>query len=117
MFAVEIDGKVVGSIQYGEELEPDYRHASIDIFIDPGYWGRGVCTDAVRTLAAYLIEERGHHRLTIDPAVDNAAAIACYRKVGFKPVGILRSYERGPDGNWHDNLLLDLLAEEFRTDL
>jgi aminoglycoside 6'-N-acetyltransferase len=25
----------------------------------------------------------------------------------------MRSYERGPDGTWHDGLLMDLLKEEF----
>jgi aminoglycoside 6'-N-acetyltransferase len=34
--------------------------------------------------------------------------------VGFKSVGIMRKYERGPDGSWHDSLLMDLLADEFR---
>ena len=48
-------------------------------------------------LARYLIQERGHHRLTIDPAADNAPAIRAYEKVGFRPVGVLRSYEQGPD--------------------
>jgi aminoglycoside 6'-N-acetyltransferase len=26
----------------------------------------------------------------------------------------MRRYERGPDGQWHDSLLMDLLAEELR---
>jgi aminoglycoside 6'-N-acetyltransferase len=49
----------------------------------------------------------------IDPAADSAAAIRCYSKVGFRPVGIMRRYERGSDGTWHDGLLMDLLAEEL----
>lgn len=55
--------------------------------------------------------ERGHHRLTIDPAADNFAAIKCYAAVGFEPVGTMRRYEKGPDG-WHDNLLMDLILEQ-----
>ncbi|MDT4944011.1 MAG: hypothetical protein QOH14_744, partial [Pseudonocardiales bacterium] len=34
-FAVLEDGRTVGMVQYGEENEPMYRHASIDIFLDP----------------------------------------------------------------------------------
>jgi aminoglycoside 6'-N-acetyltransferase len=49
----------------------------------------------------------------IDPAADNAAAIRCYSKVEFRPVGIMRRYERSSDGTWHDGLLMDLLAEEL----
>ncbi|MFE6856342.1 GNAT family N-acetyltransferase, partial [Streptomyces sp. NPDC057674] len=68
----------------------------------------------VRALARHLVHELGFHRLVIDPAADNAPAIRCYTKVGFRPVGVMRQYERGADGSWHDGLLMDLLAEELR---
>jgi aminoglycoside 6'-N-acetyltransferase len=112
-FVIEHEDRVVGWIQYGEELEPDYKTASIDIYVDAAVHGRGIGTDAIRALARHLIDDRGHHHLTIDPAADNAAAIACYRKVGFRPVGILRQAERGNDGTWHDALLMDLLPEDL----
>jgi aminoglycoside 6'-N-acetyltransferase len=67
----------------------------------------------VRTLARYLIHDRGHHRLTIDPSTDNHAAIRAYEKVGFRPVGVMRQYERSPEGDWRDGLLMDLLADEL----
>jgi aminoglycoside 6'-N-acetyltransferase len=112
-FVIEHESKIVGAIQWQAETEPDYLHASIDIYIEPAVHGRGIGSDAVRTLARYLIVDRGHHRLVIDPAADNAAAIRCYSKVGFKPVGVMRRYERGDDGAWHDGLLMDLLADEL----
>jgi len=115
VYAVESGGRVVGAIQWYEESDPDYRHAGIDLYLDPAVHGRGLGTDAVRTLARYLLTEQGHHRLVIDPAADNAAAIACYRKVGFRPVGVMRGYERGADGSWHDGLLMDLLAADLTT--
>jgi len=114
-FTIVLDGVVRGMIQYGEEEDPGYRHASIDIYVDPEVHGRGVGRDAVRTLARHLIDDRGHHRLVIDPAADNAAAIRCYSAVGFKPVGVMRNYERDTNGTgWHDGLLMDLLATELR---
>jgi aminoglycoside 6'-N-acetyltransferase len=112
-FAIELDGELVGLIEYIEEDDPMYRHAGIDIFLSEHVHGQGLGTDAVRTLARHLIHDRGHHRLTIDPAADNAAAIRAYEKVGFKPVGIMRRYERLPGGDWHDGLLMDLLADEL----
>ncbi|MBJ7608258.1 MAG: GNAT family N-acetyltransferase [Candidatus Dormibacteraeota bacterium] len=114
VFAVEVGGDdVAGLIQYYEENEPDYRSAGIDIALAPEQHGRGHGPDALRTLARYLFEQRGHHRLTIDPAAANTRAIAAYSKVGFKPVGVMRRYERGRDGNWHDGLLMDMLHEEL----
>jgi aminoglycoside 6'-N-acetyltransferase len=58
------------------------------------------------------VDDKGFHRLVIDPAADNVAAIRCYEKVGFKPVGIMRQYERDDHG-WHDGLLMDLVAAEL----
>ncbi|HZR14503.1 MAG TPA: GNAT family protein [Acidimicrobiia bacterium] len=107
------DERVAGWIQWQAEEEPDYRHASIDVYVDPALHGRGIGTDAVRTLARHLFVDHGHHRITIDPAADNVVAIRCYTKVGFRPVGIMREAERGTDGTWHDSLLMDLLAGEL----
>ena len=112
-FVVEVDGEVIGAIQYHEEPDPMYRCAGIDIFLTTSRHDQGLGSEAVRILARYLIEERGHHRLTIDPAADNLAAIRAYEKVGFRPVGVMRSYERGPDGTWHDGLLMEMLADEL----
>ena len=112
-YVIEHDGKVVGWIQWQADEEPDYRHASIDVYVDPAVHGRGLGTDAVRTLARHLVVDHGHHRITIDPAVGNDAAIRSYTKVGFRPVGVMRRSERGADGTWHDSLLMDLLAEEL----
>jgi aminoglycoside 6'-N-acetyltransferase len=111
---IEVDGVVAGSIQASEESDPDYRHAGIDLFLGPEHQGRGLGRLAIRLVAGWLIDVRGHHRLTIDPSAANARAIAVYGALGFRPVGIMRSYERGPDGTFHDGLLMDLLAEDLR---
>jgi aminoglycoside 6'-N-acetyltransferase len=108
-------GRVAGMVQFGEEHEPRYRHASVDLFLDPQLHGHGLGTEAVRRVVDHLIEERGHHRVTIDPAATNHAAIKAYTKVGFRPVGLLREYERDTKGDgWHDGLLMELLASDRR---
>lgn len=113
-FAVEHSGEVIGAILYVEEPSPDYRHATIDVFLHPGWHGKGLGTDAVRTMARHLIHDRGHHRLAIDPAADNEPAIRTYARIGFRRVGVLREYERGADGEWHDCVLMDLLKRELQ---
>jgi aminoglycoside 6'-N-acetyltransferase len=111
---IVLDGAIAGLIQFSEERESRYRHAAVDLFLDPALHGRGFGTEALRRTVAHLIEDRGHHRVTIDPSVGNAAAIRSYEKVGFKPVGVMRRYERIPDGEeWRDGLLMDLLADEL----
>lgn len=110
---IEVDGAVAGLIQFGEELTPKYRHATVDLFLDPSLHGRGLGTEAVRRLVRHLIEDRGHHRITIDPSTGNTAAIRSYEKVGFKRVGVMRRYERRLDSDeWRDGLLMEFLAGE-----
>jgi aminoglycoside 6'-N-acetyltransferase len=112
-WTVLVDGRVAGMAQFSEEAEPRYRHAGIDIYLDPAVHGQGVGTEVVRRTVDHLIQERGHHRITIDPAADNVAAIRCYEKAGFRTAGTLRQYERDVDGlGWHDALLMELLADE-----
>jgi aminoglycoside 6'-N-acetyltransferase len=103
----------VGLVTYTEEEDPDYFSAGIDIGLLSDSVGRGVGTAALRLLARWLFDERGHHRLTIDPAVANERAVRAYHKVGFKTIGVARDYERGSDGDWHDNLLMDLLVNDL----
>jgi RimJ/RimL family protein N-acetyltransferase len=78
-------------------------HATLKDFADP--------------LARHLFDQRGHHRITIDPAAANDQAIRSYAQVGFRPVGIMRQYERGGDGHFHDGLLMDLLRGELAENL
>jgi aminoglycoside 6'-N-acetyltransferase len=114
LLVLAVAGQLAGGIEYHEEATPMYRHAGIDIYVGTAFQGRGVGTEAVALVAQFLFTQRGHHRLTIDPAVANERAIRCYRRVGFRPVGVMRQYERGPDGRFHDGLLMDMLRGELR---
>jgi aminoglycoside 6'-N-acetyltransferase len=107
-FAIVLGEEVVGMVQYGEEPEPDYRYAWIDVFVATAHQGQGVGTDAVRTLLRHLIDDRGHHRVTIDPSTQNAAAIRCYEKAGFAAVGVMHAASRDyATGGWRDDLLME----------
>jgi aminoglycoside 6'-N-acetyltransferase len=112
-YAIVFEGRVVGSIHWHEQDEPDYKRAGMDIFVETASHGMGIGADALTAVARYLFEVRGHHAIDIDPHVGNAHAIRAYERIGFKPVGVRRRYERGDDGTWHDNLLMDLLPEEM----
>ena len=111
-FTVLVDDRVAGLIQFYEEDDPEFRHATIDVFLDPALTGRGHGTAAIRLLVRYLLRDRGHHRITIDPAVDNVAAIRAYGKVGFRPVGTLEAAWRDEAGAWRDLLLMELVDRE-----
>jgi aminoglycoside 6'-N-acetyltransferase len=112
-FAIVLGERIIGWIAGWEKLPLDYRHAGIDLFLSGEQQGKGFGPEAIRLVCRFLFEERGHHRITIDPAADNLTAIRAYEKVGFRRVGVMRRYERGADGTYHDGLLLDLLPEDL----
>ncbi|WP_413804086.1 GNAT family N-acetyltransferase [Streptomyces iranensis] len=89
---IECEGAVIGFVQWSAEADQGYLPLRIDL-IWTSIWtrrgagwtrrgGRGLGTDSVRTLARHLITDHGRHRIAIDPAADNAAAIRCYGKIG-----------------------------------
>jgi aminoglycoside 6'-N-acetyltransferase len=117
-WTIEVDGAVAGLVQFYEEQEPRYRHAAIDMFLDPELHGQGLGTEALRRTVEYLVRERGHHRVTIDPAADNLAAIRSYEKAGFKRIGVMHAYERDAFGDsWHDGLLMEFVVDGADRDV
>jgi aminoglycoside 6'-N-acetyltransferase len=110
-FVILVGGEVVGWLVFEEEDWWQYRYVAFDIALSTAARGRGLGQEALRVAIRWFIA-RGHHRFTIDPALDNERAIRTYSALGFKPVGVLREYERR-DGRWCDGLFMDLLAREF----
>lgn len=113
-FAVDVDGRLIGAAQYHEEHSRDYRHAGVDIVLDPAWHGKGLGADALRALARHLFYDRAHHRLAVELDPGNTKAIRSYQRVGFKPVGLMRQCEREITGRWRDALLLDLLKRDLQ---
>lgn len=110
-WVVQVDGKPAGWVQYDEEPYEWYPSVAFDIALTSALHGKGYGRRALRLAIEHFLA-KGHHRFTIDPNPDNERAIRCYEAVGFKPVGIMRAYERNPDGGWNDGLLMDLVVRD-----
>src|SRR5439155_25478418 len=52
-FAIDVDGGFAGVVMCSEELDPDYRHAGIDIFLAEPYQDQGYGSEAIRVLARH----------------------------------------------------------------
>ncbi len=81
---VRADGQVVGSV--ARWFEDDV--AEITCWIDPEHWGRHIATRAMRLFLDALSERPVRARV----AADNAASIVVLEKLGFRRVGIERSF-------------------------
>jgi aminoglycoside 6'-N-acetyltransferase len=65
----------------------------------------------MRAVVHHLIEDRGHHRITLGTSVDNARAIHVYEKVGFRRVGVMRKAALSHiSGEWEDEFLMELVV-------
>jgi aminoglycoside 6'-N-acetyltransferase len=110
-FAIVAGGEPVGAVQFWEESDPGSRYADVDIFVAPESQGRGLGTEAMRLIVRHLVEDRGHHRVTLSTAVDNVRAIHVYEKVGFRAVGVTRKSNFNElAGEWQDELLMEYVV-------
>lgn len=105
-------GELIGHVAlYGATVKD--RCATLWVMIGAPYQGRGLGTDAVRTIVEYGFTGLGLHRVQLSVNSDNPAAIAAYRKVGFIEEGRLREvFFQG--GQWHDSVEMGILAREFQ---
>lgn len=53
-----------------------------------------------------LFIARSASRVAIDPRADNARAIACYLKAGFRETGVALPRHEFAEGAWYDGVLL-----------
>ena len=106
-------GELIGHVAlYGATVKD--RCAGLWVMIGAPHQGRGLGTDAVRTIVDYGFTELGLHRVELSVNGDNPAAMAAYRKVGFVEEGRRReAMFRG--GRWHDVVNMGLLAREFQA--
>jgi aminoglycoside 6'-N-acetyltransferase len=110
-WVIEVAGELAGWLEHHEEPYAWYPSVAFDIFLASRLHGRGLGRRALR-LGIGHFTAKGHHRFTLDPNVENQRAIRSYTAIGFEPVGVMRAYERNPDGGWNDALLMELIVAE-----
>lgn len=107
------DGKVVGdlAICFREE-EP--RIVEMGFNINRSLQGKGYATEAATAIATFLFRQRNVHKISCLVDVRNPASFRVLEKIGFRREAQLRkSYFDTIDGDWFDEYIYGLLAEEF----
>jgi len=84
---------VLGDDFWPDETDPGAR--GCDQFLgEPGLLGRGLGTRVVQALVDAIFRDPAVTRIQVDPSPDNARAIRCYEKVGFRRERLVTT----PDG-------------------
>ncbi|MBW3661515.1 MAG: GNAT family N-acetyltransferase [Actinobacteria bacterium] len=104
--------RVAGTVTL-EGHERVSRVARLGIQLHPDSRGRGLGTDAVRTVVRYAFDQLNLRRVWLGVQDDQAVALGCYGKAGFVEEGRLRD-EVWRDGAWHDLVIMSVLQHEWR---
>jgi RimJ/RimL family protein N-acetyltransferase len=84
---------------------------SIGIF-NPVYRDKGIGTAAITLLIDYSFNVLNLNSLELKVFENNTRAISCYKKVGFRPIGVRRKADF-INGEFINDLMMDLLKEEW----
>lgn len=113
-FAITADDKVVGSIGAFRQENIHCRTAEMGYYIAEECWGRGITTEAVRQICAYVFENSDIIRIFAEPFAYNAASCRVLEKAGFQYEGILRS-NAVKNGKVIDMKMYALLKTDWQT--
>ena len=110
---VLLDGDIlIGQISL-HNIDHMHRRAFMGIMLgEAEHRGKGYGTEAVRLILNYGFNTLNLNNISLSVHVDNAAGIACYKKVGFQETGRRREWYF-KDGKYIDNIYMDILAREF----
>jgi ribosomal-protein-serine acetyltransferase len=98
----------------------DYRLNGRNRSVELGYWldaamqGKGIVTQACRTMVRHAFEVHQMHKVVISCAIDNPRSRAVAERLGFVQEGILRQVVRLGD-RYVDGVFYGLLVDEWCT--
>jgi len=91
------------------------RKAELAIVLSPENRLRGIGKEALSLLLSYAFRTLNLNRVWLKCAVNNKPAVSCYKSVGFREEGILRS-DLFIDGEYADAVVMGILKEEFLSE-
>lgn len=90
-YAVDIDGKAVGSIGAFRQSNIHFRTAELGYYLAEEYWGKGIMTEAVKLLCKKVFTETDIIRIFAEPFAKNFGSRRVLEKAGFQLEGIMKN--------------------------
>jgi RimJ/RimL family protein N-acetyltransferase len=82
-FAITVHDEAVGSIGYVLQHDVERVSAEVGYWLGETFWGRGIATDALRTITRYAIERHQLTRVFALPFAYNTASCRVLEKAGY----------------------------------
>ena len=106
------EGRLIGNISLMDVNGVD-RTATLGLFLgEEADRGKGYGAEAIRLLLDYGFRTLNLHNIQLHLNGDNAQALACYKKVGFREFGRRRE-SKFHSGKYVDQIYMDILDSEF----
>ncbi len=112
---LEFEGAPVGSIN-AHGLDDRRSCCELGYCLGSRYWNRGLMTEAVRAVLAYLFEACAFHRIAASHDADNPGSGRVMQKAGMRYEGRLRGQTLRKDGSYGDLVLYGLLCDDWAAD-
>ncbi len=112
-WAVEHDGRLVGTTNLHTLRENDQKAQFGVGLLDRRTWGLGLGAEVTREVVRFGFEEVGLHRIGLKVFAHNDRAIRCYERCGFVHEG--REREAAfVGGAWRDDVIMGILVTDPR---
>ncbi|HQH63546.1 MAG TPA: GNAT family N-acetyltransferase [Clostridiales bacterium] len=115
-WAIEYKGQAIGSIGVVELSDKDER-AVAGYCLGYDYWGKGLMTEALSAVVAYMFETVGLNRLYAYHDIENPASGRVMIKCGMQPEGTFREHLRRKDGTFADVRVYAILRSDYLSAL
>lgn len=118
LWIVELDGRMIGQVTL-KMIDQEHRRGQVGVgLFHPDDLGQGYGTQALGTLLASVFNDTDElaylHRAQLRVLKINERAQASYRKLGFQVEGTERE-TCFLGGEWHDDLIMAVLEEDYRA--
>ncbi len=107
VFIVEAEGKAIGDC--GLDIDWIRRQATIWIELLPDFWGKGLGTDAIRTLTEYALKRLRLERVRATVNGYNERSYRAFLRVGYREIARIPE-SSWMDGRWYDEIILEMKA-------
>ncbi|MDE7082662.1 MAG: GNAT family N-acetyltransferase [Clostridia bacterium] len=89
-FAIEYEGKTVGSIGVFRQENIHSKTAEMGYYIGENYWNKGIATSAIKQTCDFVFKNSDIIRIYAEPFARNEASCRVLEKAGFDCEGTLR---------------------------
>lgn len=107
-------GDLVGGLTVSNVRRGVAQACSVGYWAGESYAGRGLISDAVRTVLPFCFNALGLHRAEAACLESNMPSRRVLTACGFRHEGAARKYLR-IDGQWRDHMLFAVLEEDLRA--